>query len=44
MAAEAASEGRRTEEEEEEEEEEVVNVMLRYRADPEGDREDERGA
>jgi len=39
MAAEAASEGRRTEEEEEE-----VNVMLRYRADPEGDREDERGA
>ena len=43
MAAEAASEGRRTEEEEEEEEE-VVNVMLRYRADPEGDREDERGA
>jgi len=40
MAAEAASEGRRTEEEEEE----VVNVMLRYRADPEGDREDERGA
>jgi len=41
MAAEAASEGRRTEEEEEEE---VVNVMLRYRADPEGDREDERGA
>ena len=42
MAAEAASEGRRTEEEEEEEE--VVNVMLRYRADPEGDREDERGA
>jgi len=37
MAAEAASEGRRTEEEE-------VNVMQRYRADPEGDREDERGA